>query len=91
MPRYIDAERIRLPEDLTDYEKARLLAAIISQPTADVAPVVYGEWVFVDADEYGGYTYECSHCGTQFKFMLQNHAPRTKHCPECGAKLTKED
>lgn len=34
MPRMIDAERVRLPEDLTDNEKERLLTAIISQPTA---------------------------------------------------------
>ena len=47
-------------------------------------PVVHGEWVFIDHDETG-YQVQCSHCKTVFVFPSKDQ--RTKHCPECGAKM----
>lgn len=49
-------------------------------PTADVAPIVRGEWV---ESEYGSYI--CSACGIEW--MLDDGVPEIKYCPNCGARL----
>lgn len=66
----------------TDREIVR--QALENAPVADVAPVVHGEWKFIDHDETG-YEVECTHCGTHYTFPSKAHL--TKHCPECGAKM----
>ena len=51
-------------------------------PTADVAPVVHGEWV---PDDYG--YHHCTNCTWE-------HDEReyiTPYCPNCGAKMDMED
>lgn len=66
----------------TDRETVR--QAIENAPAADVVPVVHGEWILEDADEYG-YTHKCTACETRFKTKIK--LPPGKHCPECGAKM----
>ena len=47
-------------------------------PAADVAPVVHGEWVLEDHDEYGK-QYECSVCGRSI-VTRGNVTPSYCHC-----------
>lgn len=56
--------------------------AIDSIPAADVAPVVYGEWL-LRHEGYGHY-WECSVCHTNPCIYVTEH---TKFCPNCGAKM----
>ena len=65
-------------------------------PAADVAPVVHGRWQSYESSRYVGVDgkgnpkyrniriYYCSQCG---------HCSiiRTKGCPNCGAKMAKEE
>lgn len=51
-------------------------------PAADVAPVVHGEWVLVDHDEYGK-QYECSVCG---RSVVTRGNVTPPYC-RCGAKM----
>ena len=67
-----------------------------SIPAADVAPVVHGRWQSYESSRYVGVDgkgnpkyrniriYYCSQCG---------HCSiiRTKGCPNCGAKMDKEE
>ena len=46
-------------------------------PTADVGPVVYGEWV-----DHGGFV-TCSVCGEE----QYGHDNRRNYCPNCGARM----
>lgn len=55
---------------------------IRSVPAADVAPVVHGRWIhYPDC----GVT-RCSHCGWSIEECWES-----KRCPDCGAKMDKED
>lgn len=55
-------------------------------PAADVAPVVYGEWL-LRHEGYGHY-WECSVCHTNPCIYVTEH---TKFCPNCGAKMDGGD
>lgn len=81
MAEYIDREaaNLALAEQGFDWDKVK--QALVSVPTADVVPVVHGEW---DANE------TCSLCGetstegldaTKWNYWLPNY------CPHCGAKM----
>ena len=56
---------------------------------ADVAPVRHGRWIDNGKSPYNPefYVYECSTCGTKY----QDIAPIGRYCPNCGAKMDKED
>lgn len=66
-----------------------LEAAIKAIPSADVAPVVHGEWIGTWGDGYAnGFIvyeeFECSRCG------CVHHAdgePMWDYCPQCGARM----
>ena len=92
MPRYIDANKARNIENLDNYGAFALGIGTISDvqevlddaPTADVAPVVRGEWVGV-AHGRGGH--ECSKC-RGYAPSFQNGAEYlSSYCPNCGAKM----
>ena len=55
---------------------------IIDAPAADVATVRHGRWI--DAREYCG-DYMCSNCDALYG------TNRFNYCPNCGAKMGKED
>jgi CRISPR/Cas system-associated protein Cas10 (large subunit of type III CRISPR-Cas system) len=61
---------------------ADALLQIDAEPAADVAPVVHGEWVLVDHDEYGK-QYECSVCG---RSIVTRGNVTPSYC-RCGAKM----
>ena len=63
-------------------------------PAADVAPVVYGRWIDIDSSFWKPThrgdipvfrkTYRCSECG-------RRTAIAENYCPNCGAKMDKEE
>ena len=59
--------------------------AIQSEPAADVAPVVHGEWITIDGIS------RCSECGyiPAYDSAIDDlfYSP---YCPSCGAKMGKE-
>lgn len=91
MTDYIDREEtvktVRLFNALTDDEKEWEIRRI---PSADVAPVRHGHWIYDRCDIV------CSECGTAFSdevcYMMQSdtsyHEPR--HCLWCGARMDKD-
>lgn len=68
-------------------------------PTADVQEVKHGYWI----EKEKGYTTnfggkgktpyrECSICGWDYPVVtVEQHFKQYKHCPNCGAKMDKED
>ena len=69
---------------------------IDEMPAADVAPVVHGKWIDkgwdgdfswrIDGRGNSWHIFECSNCGSKLC-----GAPKTKFCPNCGAKMDLED
>lgn len=58
-------------------------------PTADVAPVVHGHWIWHEEE----FEYECSACHCRFgynhMFELFDHGFQYANwCPNCGAKMS---
>ena len=72
------AEEIRT-NYLDDYAKGfqAALLAIMSIPSADVAPVRHGRWIECNY----GLTFACSECKYPTEYNL------TDYCPNCGAKM----
>lgn len=64
--------------DACDYIRAKLESA----HTADVVPVVHGEWILKHIG--AGHYWECSVC---HKTPCIYVTPDTKFCPNCGAKM----
>lgn len=60
------------------FSRGIIKSAINAIPTADVAPVVHGQWIMHD-DEFG-LTCECSVC--HIETMGDG-----KYCPNCGAQM----
>lgn len=94
MAEYIEREALReildgwrdAHADVDDVYGCDLLEDVIcevdAQTAADVAPVVYGEWL-LRHEGYGHY-WECSVCHTNPCIYVTEH---TKFCPNCGAKM----
>lgn len=83
MPKeYIDREKAMEIVKRTSGDYAAAWSEIRQLPAADVAPVVHGEWVFDDHDEYGKH-YKCSRCGEGFITIV----PRLPEYCHCGAKM----
>ena len=83
MRRYIDAERIDwrliIPTNATTAEEHMIYQAmklVEFQPTADVKPVVRGEWV------EDGAVMKCSVCGNS-----SDHCGTENFCNYCGADM----
>ena len=66
---------------------AKFFADQISNlPAADVTPVVRGEWV----DTPNGTEIICSYCKADWN-VFDNDTYRFNYCPNCGAKMERED
>ena len=72
----------------------RILHIIDTQPTTDAAEVKHGNWIDVPLnvynDRYGMNKYnlrtKCSVCD----FAMPREYPRFNICPNCGARMDKE-
>ena len=74
---------------LDDYAKGfqAALLAVMSIPTADVAPVRHGRWIEQCEESF----YSCSACGTEW--VTIEGTPKENDmdfCPHCGAKMDEE-
>lgn len=62
-------------------------AVVRDFPAADVAPVVHGRWVRGNNEEIC-LNVKCSVCGMSQPLWAKRDY---KFCPDCGAKMDKED
>ena len=84
MARYIDAEDFL---DLfyvasigQDKEFIKTVEMVIADtPTADVAPVIHGEWIHKNGEMY------CSVCGGEA--LMDEVYYESPCCPDCGARM----
>ena len=72
----------------TDYAYAAM-DVIKRLPAADVAEVVHGEWMRTDDDWNSLTTIQCSLCGEEWCFEVDEDVSllNYKYCPNCGAKM----
>lgn len=65
---------------------------INNAPTADVAPVVHGRWIWHEKD----FEYECSACKCRFNYfntygIFDHSFENGDYCPNCSARMDGED
>lgn len=73
-----------------EYPTALIHALIDSVPSADVAPVRHGRWIFkVDSSWCGGGKYECSACKSGYAIGAYHEPDEFTYCPHCGAYMTE--
>lgn len=91
MSRYIDADALKETmmqiANNSSMKKYIIDTYIDTAPTADVKPIVYGEWIehkWAEETEYSLISnYECSICHT-----WENK--KSYFCPCCGSNMRKE-
>lgn len=73
-----------------DFENAVRL--VKSLPAADVEPVRHGEWLRTEDDWDSLVTIQCSACGGEWCFELEEDVQLLEYnyCPGCGAKMDLE-
>lgn len=77
-PRYIDANSLKQKWLFLGKDGKPYRDEIDAQPTADVAPVVHGEW---KPNNLNGFKiYDCSNCGVHMEAKFN-------YCPFCGARM----
>lgn len=84
MPRYIDADALLKHECEADKMGAMLVVGkgyILSATTADVAPVVRGEWKYYHKQNKA----VCTNCS--FERDLDADFGAAVSCPNCGCKI----
>ena len=71
---------------------ASFLATVECAAAADVAPVVHGEWKLLDeCSNAGVYCSICHKAVYRESAWYKNVHIKSKYCPNCGAKMDKED
>lgn len=68
-------------------EEAVPVKVIKNIPSADVAPVVHGEWLVLD-DRWEFEEVKCSNCGCVEYF--NKGWKKFNYCPHCGARMDGE-
>lgn len=59
-------------------------------PTADVAPVVHGMWIYDGGNEYVDH-YHCDQCQEEIDLCNEIYTePKPNYCQNCGARMDKE-
>lgn len=66
-----------------------IIDALENIPSADVAPVVHGEWLRADDDWNSLTTIQCSLCSEEWCFETDDDVSllNYKYCPNCGARM----
>lgn len=64
-----------------------------SSPAADVEPVRHGQWLRTDDDWNSLVTIQCSACGGEWCFEVDEDVQLLgyNYCPGCGCKMDLED
>ena len=70
------------------FDKEYVFYKIQKQRSVDAVPVVHGRWE-TGNDVYNWYG-RCSECGIEFN-IVSYYASNIKYCPNCGAKMDKEN
>lgn len=94
---YIDREKVILAVRHAWAKGLEPTQYIEQIPAADVTPVVHGRWL----NFYNDFTVaECDQCASQFEVTFDGEANGAlwngfkqfyKYCPNCGAKMDKEE
>lgn len=100
MKKYIDVDLLKselcnflTEEDIKSNERYYwgIFDIINSQPAADVEEVNHQKWEnMTDIDSAYLNTYRCSGCGTTFWIDEIPEDANYNRCPNCGAKMDKE-
>ena len=71
----------------------RVKTLLMRIQTADVEPVRHGEWLRTDDDWSSLVTIQCSACGGEWCFEIDEDVqlPGYNYCPGCGCKMDLED
>lgn len=71
----------------------RFLQILRDLPAADVEPVRHGEWLRTDDDWSSLVTIQCSVCGGEWCFEIDEDVQLLgyNYCPGCGCKMDLED
>lgn len=73
-----------LSEDSTNDRANQIIDAFDYLPTADVAPVKHGHWI------YENFYTHCSVCGKMAIYDKYGQEVESDYCPRCGAKMGGE-
>ena len=65
----------------------------VTEPATDVEPVRHGEWLRTDDDWSSLVTIQCSACGGEWCFEVDEDVQLLgyNYCPGCGCKMDLED
>ena len=81
----------------TEDFRVQFLGTVLHVPSADVEPVAYGRWVYVDDDDMRYDTYYCSECRN--RITVDSHRrddigftiDDMKRCNKCGAIMDAKE
>lgn len=86
----LHAELCEKIQSLKGFDRKNLAYCKGFKRAADVAPVVHGDWVLLDECSNEGVY--CSVCHKKvYKACYANQKIKSKFCPNCGARMDKED
>lgn len=73
------------------YYNTTIIRAIESVPSADVSPVVHGQWQIIEDDILCDTWIKCSVCGNEHETAYEQDLSSYSYCPNCGAKMDLEE
>lgn len=87
MPKYVDADWLKNAVTYIPWCDYRPIQRLIDEAEgADVEPVRHGRWIPHETDDGFSNGVQCTVCGEWFyKYFTYNY------CPDCGAKMDKEE
>lgn len=76
-----------------DYGLDKAQRVILDAPVADVVEVRHGRWTIAEDDYYGLNIVKCSVCHEEWCFEERDDVfdLNYHYCPNCGAKMDKEE
>jgi hypothetical protein len=106
MPEYIDREALIADleesvviscktENIPQIQRVlkRFINCIKNQPTAEVAEVRHGKWIATEKENIWGNMTKVLKCSVCKKWKIEHRGivVASDYCPNCGAKMDKED